>query len=62
MRLFGPVLPSSFKTLIPVFAVLYGTVFLGEPLTLSFLVGTALVLGGLYVVGKKSARAALPTT
>ncbi len=62
MRLFGPVIPSSFKTLIPVFAILYGTAFLGESLSISFLAGTALVLGGLYAVGTKSGKAALSPT
>ncbi|MBI4360297.1 DMT family transporter [Candidatus Micrarchaeota archaeon] len=44
----GVVTASSFKLLLPVFAVAYSALFLGEQLSAFFLAGMALVLSGLY--------------
>jgi drug/metabolite transporter (DMT)-like permease len=46
----GPVRTSTVAFLIPVFALLWGWVFLGEPLTLANIVGGALVLLGVALV------------
>lgn len=46
----GVVTAFSFKLLLPVFAVAYSAIFLGESLTPFFLSGMALVLVGLYAV------------
>lgn len=44
---------SAFAFLVPLVAVLIGTVFLGEPLTLPLLLGGALVIGGIVLVNRR---------
>ena len=44
---------NSFVFLVPFFAVLFGTVILGERLGPVSLLGAALILGGIYVVGSR---------
>jgi drug/metabolite transporter (DMT)-like permease len=43
---------AAYVFAVPVTAVLVGTVFLNEPLTYSLLVGTALVVSGIYLVNR----------
>lgn len=45
----GPTLTSYNNYLVPAVAVLCGTLFLGEPLTLQAIIGVALVLGGVAI-------------
>lgn len=49
----GVVTASSFKLLLPVFAVVYSALFLGEAITPLFVVGMALVLWGLNLVTRQ---------
>ncbi|HSL01663.1 MAG TPA: DMT family transporter [Rubrobacteraceae bacterium] len=47
---------AAYVFAVPVTAVLVGTVFLNEPLTYSLLVGTALVVSGIYLVNRTAAE------
>lgn len=44
---------AAFVFAVPVTAILVGAVFLNEPLTYSLLVGTALVVSGIYLVNRR---------
>lgn len=46
---------SSFTFLVPLIAVLLGTIFLQEPFTLSLLVGLVLILLSIYIINRKPA-------
>ena len=52
---------NSFVFLVPFFAVLFGAVILGERLGPISLVGAALILAGIYVVGTRARRAPAST-
>ncbi|XBI22263.1 hypothetical protein VPH35_063296 [Triticum aestivum] len=45
----GPVFPAMFSTLSTIFIIVLGTLLLGESLTVGSLMGSALVIGGLYI-------------
>ncbi|XP_037415865.1 WAT1-related protein At1g68170-like [Triticum dicoccoides] len=45
----GPVFPAMFSTLSTIFIIVLGVLLLGESLTVGSLLGSALVLGGLYI-------------
>lgn len=47
---------SAYVFFVPLVAILIGSLFLGEPLSPSLLVGTALVVSGIYLVNKQSAK------
>ena len=49
LRLYGSARSSLVAYLLPVTALLYGAVLLGEPVTASALVGLVLILGGVAV-------------
>jgi drug/metabolite transporter (DMT)-like permease len=49
---------ASFTSLMPVFGVLAGGLFLGDPLSLRILIGLAFVTFGIYLVNKSSQRSA----
>jgi drug/metabolite transporter (DMT)-like permease len=53
MKVIGPTKASQYMNLIPVFAVVFGMVFLGEQLTPSLFVGGGLVTAGLYLAHSK---------
>lgn len=44
---------SSFTFLVPLIAVLLGTIFLGEPFTVSLFIGMTLILLSIYLINKK---------
>jgi drug/metabolite transporter (DMT)-like permease len=44
---------SSYTFLVPLIAVLLGTIFLNEPFTLSLLVGLVLILLSIYMINRK---------
>ena len=44
---------SSFTFLVPLIAVLLGTIFLKEPFTISLLVGLVLILPSIYMINRK---------
>ena len=44
---------SSFTFLVPLIAVLLGTIFLNEPFTPSLLVGLVLILSSIYMINRK---------
>ena len=50
-------MPPRFKLSVPVLAAMAGILFLGEPITLRFVISTVAVLGGiaLALMGKASA-------
>ncbi|MEK9197120.1 DMT family transporter [Ureibacillus sp. 179-F W5.1 NHS] len=45
---------SSFTFLVPLIAVLLGTIFLDEPFTISLILGMALIILSIYLINKKS--------
>ncbi|WP_449445508.1 DMT family transporter [Ureibacillus acetophenoni] len=45
---------SSFTFLVPLIAVLLGTIFLNEPFTISLFIGMVLILLSIYLINKKS--------
>lgn len=45
---------SSFTFLVPLIAVLLGTIFLDEPFTISLFIGMALIILSIYLINKKS--------
>jgi len=49
----GPARAAIYINLVPVFAVLYGTLFLDEPLLASMVIGGALVLAGVVMVNRR---------
>lgn len=53
IRDLGPIRATSVTFLIPAFGVLWGVIFLGEPLTLGMLMGFGLVLSASILVLKK---------
>ncbi|PUZ41818.1 hypothetical protein GQ55_9G535300 [Panicum hallii var. hallii] len=60
----GPVYPPMFSTLSAVFIIILGTLLLGESLTVGSLLGSSLVLSGLYIYlyGKAKELQAKTTT
>jgi drug/metabolite transporter (DMT)-like permease len=46
---------SSFTFLVPLIAVLLGTIFLDEPFTISLLIGLVLILLSIYMINRKDA-------
>lgn len=52
---------SAYVFIVPVFSVLLGALFLGEPLSPLLLVGAALVVSGIYLVNKQSAVSNQPS-
>ncbi len=50
----GPVILSMTAYLLPVYAIVLGSVFLGEPLTLSLFAAIGFILLGLVLINKKS--------
>jgi drug/metabolite transporter (DMT)-like permease len=53
----GPAKASIVAYIAPVFAVLYGVLFLDEAFTLATLLGMALILGGSWIAGQARSRA-----
>lgn len=53
----GPARALTVTFLIPLFGVLWGYLFLGEPLTANALVGCALILGGTWIAARAPAAA-----
>jgi drug/metabolite transporter (DMT)-like permease len=53
IRDLGPIRATSVTFLIPAFGVLWGVIFLGEPLTVGMLMGFGLVLSASILVLKK---------
>lgn len=47
---YGPTRALTVTFLIPLFGVLWGVLFLGEPITASMVLGAALVIGGTYSI------------
>lgn len=52
IQIIGATRSISVAYLIPLFGVLWGCIFLGEQLSISLLVGGALILGGLFFVSR----------
>ena len=55
IRHYAAIKVNAFVFLSPVFGVLIGWAFLGEPLSLAQAAGALLVGGGIYVVNSRSA-------
>lgn len=55
VKLLGPARTSVFTNLVPVFGVALGVVLLGEPLSLSMLLGGAMVIGGVTLTNRQRA-------
>ena len=53
MRVIGPVRASQFINFVPVFAIILAFLILKEPLTRSLIVGTALVITGVYLANAR---------
>jgi drug/metabolite transporter (DMT)-like permease len=53
----GPARALTVTFLIPLFGVLWGYLFLGEPLTINMLLGGALILGGTWLAMRTTAAA-----
>jgi drug/metabolite transporter (DMT)-like permease len=51
---------SAYVFFVPLVGILVGAIFLGERLTPSLLVGTALIVGGIYLVNRSPAEAGKP--
>ena len=56
IRHYAAIKVNAFVFLSPVFGVLIGWAFLGEPLSLAPAAGALLVGGGIYVVNSREAR------
>ena len=52
---------SSFTFLVPLIAVLLGTIFLNEPFTPSLLVGLVLILSSIYMINRKPTAKSVKT-
>ena len=52
----GPIFLSYVAYLIPVFAILWGYIFLGEKVSANVLIGVVLILSGVFISQKKSSR------
>ena len=52
IRRVGPLRAAQFINLVPVSAVLLAFLILGEPLTLSLVLGAALVISGVYLTNR----------
>jgi drug/metabolite transporter (DMT)-like permease len=50
----GPTRAGQFINLVPVSAVLFGALLLGEPVTWSLLLGGSLVVGGLFLTNRRA--------
>ncbi|HSU79944.1 MAG TPA: DMT family transporter [Candidatus Angelobacter sp.] len=47
---------ATFTFLVPLLAVIIGTVFLGEPFSISLLLGIVLIVASIYLVNKKQSK------
>lgn len=54
VKAIGSAQASIFINLVPMFAIAFATVFLGEPITLPLLVGGALVVTGVYLTNRSA--------
>jgi drug/metabolite transporter (DMT)-like permease len=53
IRRIGPVKTGLFINLVPIFAVILSVIFLRESVTISLLIGAALVISGVYLTNRK---------
>ncbi len=57
----GPARSAVFVNLVPIAAITLGVLMLGEPLTLSMIVGAALVVAGVFIINWPARAAAAPS-